>query len=191
MAQKLANRLDAPLVHANVSRLVLDINRQPGHRGSIVEISELTEIPGNKGLSPFDREVRASAIYEPFHETLRETIERRRHADPWIISIHSYTPVYKGVQRPWHAGILHDEDRRLSQPMLDILREEPSLTIGDNEPYAPVDGVYHTIERHTKPFGYKGVMIEIRNDLIAEATGEQEWAERFYEILTRMLAMKA
>jgi predicted N-formylglutamate amidohydrolase len=191
VAKRLSDLLDAPLVYANVSRLVLDINRQPGHRGSIVEVSELTGIPGNKDLSSLEREARARAIYEPFHDALRSTIERRRKAAPWVISIHSYTPVYKGVPRPWHAGILHNEDRRLSTTMLKMLRENPDLNVGDNEPYAPIDGVYHTIERHTKPFGYQGAMIEIRNDLIADATGEKEWAERFYQILTRMLAVEA
>ncbi|MBB6182311.1 N-formylglutamate amidohydrolase [Pseudorhizobium flavum] len=191
VAKRLSDLLDAPLVYANVSRLVLDINRQPGHRGSIVEVSELTEIPGNKNLTPLDRETRARAIYEPFHEVLRSTIERRRKANPWIISIHSYTPIYKGVPRPWHAGILHNDDRRLSTDMLEMLRQDPALNIGDNEPYAPIDGVYHTVERHTKPFGYKGAMVEIRNDLIADANGEQEWAERFHQVLTRMLAVEA
>lgn len=187
VAKKLSALLDAPLVYANVSRLILDINREPGHRGSIVEISELTEIPGNKGLSEFDRDARVRAIYDPFHKVLDAVIERRPDKDPWILSIHSYTPIFKGIPRPWHAGILHNEDTRLSTTMLSLLREDGTLCVGDNEPYAPTDGVYHTIERHTAPFGHKGAMIEIRNDLIADEIGEHAWATRFHQILKRML----
>ena len=183
VAEKLSDLLDAPLVYANVSRLVLDINRQPGHPGSIVKLSETTEIPGNASLLDVERSARRRAIYEPFHAALDLVIAKRQQRWPWVISIHSFTPVYKGVKRPWHVGILHDEDTRLSHQLLGALRRDRALVVGDNEPYAPNDGVYHTIARHTVPFGFAGAMIEIRNDLISDSHGEEDWANRFHRIL--------
>ena len=190
VAEKLSDLLDAPLVYANVSRLVLDINRKPDHPGSIVKLSETTEIPGNMGLSDLERSTRCKAVYEPFHTTLDLIVAKRRQRSPWVISIHSYTPVYKGASRPWHVGILHNEDTRLSHQLLNALRQDLGLVVGDNEPYAPTDGVYHTIERHTAPFGFAGAMIEIRNDLLADSEGEADWANRFHRILNGMLSPK-
>ncbi|UWU25648.1 N-formylglutamate amidohydrolase (plasmid) [Rhizobium sp. CB3060] len=183
VAQQLADMLDAPLVFANVSRLVLDINRHPDHPGSIVKLSEATEIPGNKSLSDAERLLRCDAIYHPFHAALEDVVGKRSHRSPWVISIHSFTPVYKGVPRPWHVGILHNHDTRLSHHLLDGLSNDPDLVVGDNEPYTPTDGVYHTIERHTLPYGFAGAMIEIRNDLISNKEDEKDWASRFNRIL--------
>ena len=180
----LSDLLDAPLVHANVSRLVIDINRLPDHSGSIVTRSEASPIPGNIGLSQAERYTRRDAIYEPFHAELTRVLAERQHCDTWVLSIHSYTPVYNGVNRPWHVGILHNEDRRLSTPLITALKCYRNLIVGDNQPYAPTDGVYHTIDRHTMPFGRMGAMIEIRNDLIADHEGQTEWAHHLKNILT-------
>lgn len=187
VAKKLSSMLDARLVYANVSRLMLDINRTPGHAGSIVEISESTKIPGNIGLSDAERAARVEAIYEPFHATLASAAGGVRDPSPWVVSVHSFTPVYKGVSRPWEIGILHNEDQRLSVPLLAALQKDRNLVVGDNEPYAPTDGVYHTIERHTAPNGYPGAMIEIRNDLISDDAGERAWASRLNGIFAQML----
>ena len=187
VAEILSDLLDAPLVHANVSRLVIDINRQPDHPGSIVTLSETTAIPGNVELTSAERSVRCEAIYQPFHAKLDEVLGRREHDKSWVVSIHSFTPVYKGVSRPWHIGVLHNEDTRLSAPLTAALKSDRSLVVGDNEPYAPVDGVYHTIERHTAPFGRLGAMIEIRNDLISDRDGQSAWANRLHDILIEML----
>lgn len=180
----LSDLLDAPLVHANVSRLVLDINRRPDHQGSIVTLSETTAIPGNEGLSAAERSIRCEAIYNPFHSRLEQILAARQHSNPWVLSIHSYTPVYKGLYRPWHVGILHSADIRLSSPLIEALKSDRNLVVGDNQPYAPSDGVYHTVERHTKPFERPGAMIEIRNDLIADSAGQIAWAHRLRDILT-------
>ena len=183
VAEIMSDLLDAPLVHANVSRLVIDINRQPNHPGSIVTLSETTTIPGNVELSEAERSIRCEAIYRPFHARLGEVLAKRRQGNSRVVSIHSFTPVYKGVSRPWHVGILHDEHTRLSAPMTEALKRDRGLVVGDNEPYAPVDGVYHTIERHTVPFGRLGAMVEIRNDLIAHREGQSDWAHRLHDIL--------
>ena len=107
-----------------------------------------------------------------------------------MISIHSYTPIYNGVSRPWHVGILHAEDTRLSTPLISALGRDDNLVVGDNQPYAPTDGVYHTISRHTVPFGRLGAMVEIRNDLIADHKGQTEWAHRLTNILTEIAVVK-
>jgi predicted N-formylglutamate amidohydrolase len=182
----LSDLLDAPLVHANVSRLVLDINRRPDHPGSIVTLSETTVIPGNEGLSAAERSIRCEAIYNPFHSRLEQVLATRQFSNPWVLSIHSYTPVYKGLNRPWHVGILHDADVRLSAQLIEALKRDRNLVVGDNQPYAPSDGVYHTVERHTKPFERLGAMIEIRNDLIADRAGQVDWAHRLHNILAGM-----
>ncbi|MFC3725703.1 N-formylglutamate amidohydrolase [Neoaquamicrobium sediminum] len=186
VAEILSDLLDAPLVRANVSRLVLDINREPDHPTSIVTVSETTAIPGNAGISKAERAIRGEAIYKPFHTTLDQLLANR-HVASCVVSIHSFTPVYKGVRRPWHVGVLHNEDTQLSAPLIEALRRDRYLVVGDNEPYAPVDGVYHTIERHTVPFGRMGAMIEIRNDLIADYEGQSEWAHRLRRILDEIL----
>jgi predicted N-formylglutamate amidohydrolase len=188
VARQLSHLMDAPLVYANVSRLMLDINRGPGHAGSIVKVSELTLIPGNANLTAADIAGRVEAIYDPFHAALASIVGRRRNTPPWVVSIHSFTPIYKGIPRPWDIGVLHNEDERLATPLLAALNKDPELVVGDNEPYAPTDGVYHTIERHTAPNGYAGAMIEIRNDLIKDSAGEHIWATRLSEIFRDMLA---
>ena len=150
LARRLSELLDAPLVHAAVSRLVLDVNRDPSHPGSIVTRSEDTDIPGNQEISAEERARRVQSIYEPYHRTLDEVIEQSvaRNQSPQIISVHSFTPIYRQEQRPWHIGVLHGADERLSRPLLELLRADGEFCVGDNQPYAPTDGVYHTLHRH-------------------------------------------
>jgi predicted N-formylglutamate amidohydrolase len=186
VAQRLSARLDAPLVHATVSRLVLDVNRDPEHPGSIVTLSEDTPIPGNRDLSPPDRARRIREIYEPYHHRLAAVIERQvsqSGAPPSIIAIHSFTPVYRGECRPWHIGVLSDTDRRLAQPLLALLRSDGELTVGDNQPYAATDGVYHTLATHCALRNLRSVMIELRSDLIGDAPSQDRWAEKLANAL--------
>jgi predicted N-formylglutamate amidohydrolase len=147
LASRMSVLLDAPLVHATISRLVLDVNRDPAHPGLVVSSSEDTIIPGNRELTPEDRSNRLSSIYQPYHQALARVIAGRV-APPRLVSIHSFTPVFRGVHRPWHIGVLSAEDRRLADPLLKLLREQAQLHVGDNQPYAPTDGVYHTLEKH-------------------------------------------
>jgi predicted N-formylglutamate amidohydrolase len=180
LARHLSGLLDAPLVHATVSRLVLDVNRDPAHPGSVVTISEDTNIPGNREMSALERSGRVGSIYEPYHQMLAEVIERcvTRNAAPCIVSIHSFTPVYRQEPRPWHVGVLSGSDRRLSDPLLQLLRAGGEFHVGDNQPYAPADGVYHTLERHCGARGLRSVMIEMRADMIADDESRARWAAR-------------
>jgi predicted N-formylglutamate amidohydrolase len=185
LARRLSDLLDAPLVHARVSRLVLDVNRDPTHHGSVVTMSEDTVIPGNLDLSVEERSRRVQSIYEPYHQALANVIERciTRNAAPRVVSVHSFTPVYRKERRPWHIGVLSAEDRRLSQPLLELLRASGEFHVGDNQPYAPTDGVYHTLDRHCTERKLRSVMLELRADLIDDDKSRDQWALRLRQAL--------
>lgn len=188
VARQLAESLDAALVEACVSRLVIDCNRPLDAADLIPTVSENTAIPGNAMLSDHERAARIAHYHAPFHAALDDLVARRLASglEVRLVAIHSFTPVYKGRARPWHIGVLHDEDERMSLPMLAMLRTAHGLVVGDNEPYSPADRVYYTLERHGRRRGCPCVMVEIRNDEIAEDAGQHRWAERLSGILKDM-----
>ena len=190
LARRLADRLDAPLAYATYSRLLLDLNRPVEAPDSIVERSEATDIPGNRGLSAAQRQWRQRRIYQPFHAAVDAKVAERRQAGmpTAVLSIHSFTPSYHGQARPWHAGVIARGHRRFGDALLEGLRADTSLCIGDNEPYAPVAGVFHSIERHAERHGLQGAMIEVRQDLLADEAGQAQWADRLGELLAQVLA---
>jgi predicted N-formylglutamate amidohydrolase len=187
-ARIMARLLDAALVHSTVSRLVLDLNRDPSAPDSIVTTSEATRIPGNEDLGAEERAHRARTLYEPYHAALGGVVERRLAAGraTALVAVHSFTPVYRGVARPWPVGILFDQDRRIADPLIAALAADPALKVGINEPYGPWDRVYHTLDRHAQARGLASVMIEVRNDQIADAAGCEAWARRLAEGLDRI-----
>ncbi|HEY5971967.1 MAG TPA: N-formylglutamate amidohydrolase [Pseudoxanthomonas sp.] len=187
VSERLAELLDAPLLHTTESRLLLDVNRDPGAHDSIPLASEHTPIPGNHDISADERQLRRNRIYAPYHDAIEALVRRRIAANrpTAVIAMHSFTPQYKGVARPWQVGVLSHRDRRMADPLLHALRADTELEVGDNEPYAPRDGVYHTLDRHAEAHGLPCVMIEIRNDLIRDASGQQAWAERLAPLLLR------
>ena len=184
-ARELARLLDAPLVESCRSRLLIDCNRPSDAPDLIPAVSETTEIPGNRGLSDAAIAERIALAYVPFHAALAGLVAERGEngGEVRLVSIHSFTPVYKGNARPWHVGVIHDEDERLSAPLLASLRREPGLVVGDNEPYSPADRVYHTLEKHGRAAGHACAMIEIRNDEIGSQQGQIAWARRLAELL--------
>lgn len=179
VAQRLAAALDAALIESCVSRLIIDCNRPLEAHDLVPALSETTVIPGNENLSPAERERRISVSWRPFHDTISALVEQRVAAgrDTWLVSIHSFTPVYKGFSRPWQIGIIHDDDTRLAAPMIAALQRHAGLTVGVNEPYSPADRVYYTLERHARSRGLPCAMIEIRNDEIRDQPGQKRWAE--------------
>ncbi|MGO4573780.1 N-formylglutamate amidohydrolase [Microvirga sp. 2TAF3] len=185
VARGLSRLLDAPLIHATVSRLVLDLNRDPSAPDSVTMLSERTTVPGNLDLTPAERTRRVAEVYEPFHSATDEFAEARKAAGQIaaIVSIHSFTPVYKGVQRPWEIGLIFDEDARYACSVEAGLRRDPALTIGMNEPYSPADRVFHTLDRHAVRRGLVPLMIEIRNDLIRTEDGQASWSTRLAPLL--------
>jgi len=180
VARRMAQMLDAVLVETCVSRLVLDCNRALNSPGLIPIVSETTAIPGNAGVSVAERDARIDRIWRPFHATIDGVVERKlaRGQECRLVSVHSFTPVYKGVERPWQVGIIHDEDTRLALPLIAALERSGEFRVGVNEPYSPADGVYFTLEKHARSRAMPCAMIEIRNDEIGDATGQAAWAAR-------------
>jgi predicted N-formylglutamate amidohydrolase len=184
VSRHLARELDAPLVHATVSRLVVDCNRPPDAPDLIATTSETTTIPGNARVSEEERRRRIATVHAPYHAAVEKLLNERVAAgrETVLIAVHSYTPVYRGAPRPWEIGVIFDHDRRISDPLISMLRAE-GLEVGVNEPYAPADRVYYTLARHGEARGLAPAMIEIRNDLIASADQQRDWAQ----LLARML----
>ena len=185
VARLLGQALDAFTAHQVYSRLAIDANRDPSVESSIVTVSELTEVPGNRNLSREEREARAREILWPYHDRIAAELDRRQKAGrpAVVIAVHSFTPVFKGVARPWHAGVLYHRDPRLAQHLKRLMEAEGGLVIGDNEPYAVGDLTDYTIPVHGEKRGLPHVEIEIRQDLITEAPGQREWAERLARLL--------
>ena len=185
VAASLALQLDAHLVAQRYSRLVIDCNRPPGVASSIPIISEATMIPGNDGLSREQTATRRREIFDPYHRRIDEIIDARQHAGmpTVLVSLHSFTPVYAGIARPWHIGTLYQRDRSLPLRLLKALRAEGDLVVGDNEPYAVSDLTDYTIPVHAEARGLINTGIEIRQDLLADQSGQQQWADRLARIL--------
>jgi predicted N-formylglutamate amidohydrolase len=184
VAEALAKQLDAHLIAQRYSRLVIDCNRPPSAPSSIPRISEATTIQGNEGLARDAAEARRAAIFDPYHRRIAEVIEQRqRDGVPTVlVSLHSFTPVYAGIARPWHVGTLYQRDTRLPPLLLKWLRAEGDLVVGDNEPYAVSDETDYTIPVHGEARGLMNSGIEIRQDLIADPAGQQQWADRLARI---------
>jgi predicted N-formylglutamate amidohydrolase len=177
VARQMALELDAPLLLQRYSRLVIDCNRPLSAPDSIPEASGGIEIPGNRQLSALQTAARVQEIFEPYHERVTATLQQRPGYA--LISVHSFTPELFGVARPFHAGVLYHRDARLAAPLLSLLRQEPELVIGENEPYAASPSTDFAIieygERRAAPY----VELEVRQDLVADDAGQRAWAERF------------
>lgn len=188
VAEQLALHLDAPAVLAGYSRLVIDCNRGLDDPTSILAVSDGEFIPGNHGLGAGDKEERARQFFHPYHDAIRRRLEsfERRGIVPAFVAVHSFTPVFQQVQRPWQFGILWDKDPRIPVPLITALRAL-GLAVGDNEPYsgrAPAD---HTIDHHAEGGGLPHVSIEIRQDLIDHPEGVERWSRVLGEVLERIL----
>lgn len=188
VTEHLAALLDAPAVLQRYSRLVIDCNRRPGHPTSIPTVSEVTPVPGNVGLSEAARAERQRAIFDPYHDEIARRLDARQAAGrrTMLVAMHSFTPVFNGVARSVEVGVLYYVKTRLPelpQIMLDLLRAEGDLTVGDNEPYAITDTSDYTVPAHGEARGLAHVEIEIRQDLIADAGGQARWAERLARLL--------
>ncbi len=142
-------------------------------------------IPGNEALSREATEIRRREIFDPYHRRIKEIIDQRLHeAKPTVlVALHSFTPIYAGVARPWHIGTLYHRDMTLPPLLLKALRAAGDLVVGDNEPYAVSDETDYTIPVHGEARGLINTGIEIRQDLIADQAGQAQWSERLARIL--------
>ena len=184
VARHLGTLLDAPVIAANFSRLVIDPNRGEDDPTVLMKLYDGSVIPENRHAGPAERERRLNACYRPYH---RELARMAALPHAVYLALHSFTRQLRGrAPRPWHVGVLHTKDERLSRPLLDLLAETTDLVVGDNEPYSghlPGDSV----DRHAIAYNRPNVLIEIRNDLIADHDGQRLWAERLAPVLTRAL----
>jgi predicted N-formylglutamate amidohydrolase len=185
VGRQLSRLLDAAVILQTYSRLVIDCNRDPNVPSSIPEISESTEIPGNRVLGDAARRERIERIFRPYHNAIAAQLDRRAAAGraSVLVALHSFTPVFKGVPRRWHAAVLYNRDARLAHPLFKFLSAENGLVVGDNEPYRVSDLTDYTVPVHGERRGLPHVEIEIRQDLIADPAGQQEWAERLARLL--------
>lgn len=182
VAEAMSAALGATLVAGGVSRLVYDCNRPPDASDAMPARSEAFDVPGNAALSAADRAARVQAYYKPFERALDLAMTRKNA--PVLVTLHSFTPVYNGTKRNVEIGVLHDSDSRLADAML---RHAPRdrYRVARNAPYAPSDGVTHTLRRHALPHGHLNVMIELRNDLIQTPDEQSRMGKLLTGWLTR------
>ena len=181
VARRLGAALGATTVWQRYSRLVIDCNRPLDAPDSIVRESERITIPGNEALPAGAAESRAREIFHPYHDEIRRLLDGRPAAGrpTVLVAMHSFTPSFLNVARPWHVGVLHNRDARLAHPLLRALRDEGELVVGDNEPYAASELTDYSIVHHGERRGLPHVELEIRQDLIADERGQEAWADRF------------
>lgn len=181
----LAARLGAPAVLSQFSRLLIDPNRGLDDPTLVMRLSDGAVVPGNAGIDAAERKRRVARFYAPYDAAIRAAIDRAVEAGhpPAILSIHSFTPLWRGHRRPWQVGVLWDSDPRLAVPLIAALERDPSLTVGDNEPYSGrLEG--DTMYRHATRRGLAHALIEVRQDLIAEPEGIAEWCDRLGDALS-------
>lgn len=186
----LAEALDATLIQQNYSRLVIDCNRPLAAATSIPEASERTAIPGNVGLSEASKAARAREIFWPYHERIEAELDHRWRAGrpAALVALHSFTPVFAGATRPWHAGVLYHRDPRFAHRLMALLNAEEGLFVGDNAPYMVSDASDYTIPVHAERRGLHHVLIEIRQDLIADENGQCAWADKLARLILQAYA---
>ena len=186
VTERLSAALDATSVLQAYSRLVIDCNRRPEWPSSIPVLSETTAIPGNEGLGEEEREARWREIFRPYHAAIADLLAARAHRATVLVAMHSFTPVFKGVTRAVEVGVLYNpdaRDTRLPHIMLDLLRGEGDLAVGDNQPYAITGDSDYTVPTHGEKRGLPHVELEIRQDLIGDDRGQALWATRLVRLL--------
>ncbi len=186
VARRLAERLDSTAILSTFSRLVIDPNRGEDDPTLLMQLYDGTVIPGNRDIDAQERERRLDLCYRPYHEAVERLAARR--PDTVYAAIHSFTPRLNGrAMRPWQVGVLYGYDARLGRALIDRLREEPDLFIGENEPYSgSLKG--DSVDRHALHHGRPNALIELRHDLIETPRQQDEWADRLAPILEQALA---
>ncbi len=190
VTRALSVRMGVPAVLCGYSRLVVDCNRRLDDPTAFPPYFEEIFVPGNQGLTHDDRQSRADALYWTYHRAIRDqlTALEAHAAAPAVIAIHSFTPLLNGQSRHWDIGILWDTDPRIPVPLLEALRRDPGIVVGDNEPYSGKHPHDFTIDYHAEEAGLPHVGIEIRQDLIDTGEGAARWAGILAEALLPILS---
>ena len=189
LARRLSALLDAPLFLGGCSRLVIDLNRPLGTPTSIPTVSEATDIPGNRGLDVAERARRAAEWFTPFHDRVARHLDARAAAGrpAAVLGVHSFTPVYLGECRAWHAGVLYARAAAFGGAMVAALSADPSLVVGDNAPYRIEAEMDYTVPVHGDARGIDAALIEVRQDLLLTEAGQEDWAVRLAALLSGLL----
>jgi predicted N-formylglutamate amidohydrolase len=192
VTERLAHELGAFMILQNYSRLVIDCNRPLDSSTSIVDHSEYTIIPGNRALGLEQASARAEAIFQPYHRRILAELERRERTQQQtvFIAMHSFTPRFKGFDRPWHVGVLYNRDDRLARPLIQLLARE-GLEVGDNQPYFVSDDSDYAIPHYGERRGHLHVELELRQDLITSAEQQASWATLLARVLPAAVAAHA
>ena len=190
VARRLADKLNCRAILCRTSRLLIDCNRLLEDPTLIPETSDGVVIPGNRGLDFSERQARIEAFFKPYHGEIRRQIEWRlqRRIIPAIISIHSFTPALAGMVRPWQVGVLWDRDPRVAPKLIEHLRRDANLVVGDNQPYSGVDPHGYALKTYGADLGLPTAIIEIRQDLIENSQSMEFWAEKLAECLRHVLS---
>jgi predicted N-formylglutamate amidohydrolase len=193
LTRTLAHALDAVAVLSTYSRLVIDCNRLLDDATSIPAVSDGVAVPANRALDAEERARRVAQAFDPYHAAVTEAVVRRRAAGaiPALVSMHSFTPVFEGFERPWHIGILWNRDPRIPVPLMRALARDPNIVVGDNEPYSARRGRGYSLLNHGAAHGLPHVLIEVRQDLIDTRHGVALWAGRLGAALEEVLADEA
>ena len=193
VTRRISQELDAPAVLAGYSRLLIDCNRQPGHTTSIPEVSDGIDVPRNARIDVEEIERRQEAYFRPFHATVEAALQRfsERGVVPAYVAMHSFTPIMDGYERPWHVGILWNEDTRLAQPLIDTLSGWPDVVVGENQPYSGRDPEGYSIHTHGGDRGIPNVLIEVRQDLVDTHHGAELWAARIGQAISTVVKQDA
>lgn len=189
VARELSARLGASCALSGYSRLAIDCNRPLHAESSVPAVTCGIAVPGNAGLDAAARTARAEALFWPYHRAIEAELAARdaRGQRSVIVSLHSFTPALNGQDRPWHIGLMYGRDRRLAARLFEALAREPALCVGDNEPYRVTDGSDYGIPVYAERAGRLGVLVEVRQDLLADASGIEAWATRLEAVLRAAL----
>ncbi len=189
VTRALAERLGCPAVLSHFSRLLIDPNRGEDDPTLVMRLSDGAIVPGNRHVDAAEVDRRIARFHRPYHRAIEHEIDAALAGGtiPALFSVHSFTPVWRGMPRPWHVGLLWDLDERFTRPLIEALEAPGDLIVGDNEPY---DGALRNdcLYRHGTARGLPHVLIEIRQDLIADDAGQLAWAERLADLLPAILA---
>ncbi|MEH6404657.1 MAG: N-formylglutamate amidohydrolase [Sneathiella sp.] len=193
VTSRMSDKLGATAVFSTFSRLLIDPNRYTDDPAAMPVESDGLRIPANEDLKKADKQKRIDHYFTPYHAQVSRLLDKtmQNHAEPLVISMHSFTPIMNGFERPWHIGVLWAEDERISAPMLEILRKNPALVVGDNEPYSAQEPFGYTMNTHGTALGVPHVVIEIRQDLIDTHHGAELWANLMVDVINQLLKRRA
>jgi predicted N-formylglutamate amidohydrolase len=188
VTRQLNQIMSVPAVLSCFSRLLIDPNRGVDDPTLIMRLSDGSVVPGNATIDVDETENRINRFYKPYHDRIDRLVNECMACGvtPAIFSIHSFTDRWKGLERPWHTTVLWDRDPRLARPVIELLRQEENLNVGENVPYSgQLKG--DTLYYHGTRRGLAHALIEIRQDLIRSEDGQKNWANRLSRVLSKIL----